>query len=115
MNENVTNEVVDTNMDDDKELFDKVCKFVFTEMKSVVKGKVYVSIEPKTDKNGVDHLNISILNFGVKWNDSIRLYDGFAKLMAENLECVKTIVVQSYEKYRAFVINKFFVYPDDII
>lgn len=114
MNENV-NEVVETAVESDvKELFTNVQKAVFSEMKSVVKGKVYVSIEPKTDKNGVDVLNITILNFGVKWTDSIRLYDGFAKLMAENMECVKTIVVQSYEKYRNYVLSKFFVYPDDI-
>lgn len=116
MNENAVNEVVEINenSESNKELYTDVTKSVFNEMKSVVKGKVYVSIEPKVDKNGVDTLNITILNFGIKWKDSIRLYDGFAKLMSENLECVKTIVVQSYEKYRTYVLTKFFVYPDDV-
>lgn len=113
MNENV-NEVVAVEENENKELFATVQKSVFSEMKSVVKGKVYVSIEPKSDKNSIDTLNITILNFGLKWTDSIRLYDGFAKLMAENIECVKTIVVQSYEKYRTYVLGKFFVYPDDL-
>ena len=113
MSENV-NEVVENEVIENKDLFTAVQKSVFSEMKSVVKGKVYVSIDPKSDKNSIDTLNISIVNFGVKWTDSIRLYDGFAKLMAENVECVKTIVVQSYEKYRSYVLTKFFTYPDDI-
>ena len=108
-NVNVTNEeVVEV---EKNPVFKAVEKAVFEELRSIIKAKIMVNIEEGT--NGTHNLHIFIVNFSLRFNDDIKLYEGVPELMAEKREYVKTIVVQTYEKYRKFVLNKFFVHEVD--
>lgn len=86
-------------------------KMFFEEFKSIIKGKVYVSIEPKAEANN-DIVNIVIINFGVKWDSKLKLFPGVAEMMINNREYVKTMVAQEYEHYRKFILSKFFIHED---
>lgn len=86
-------------------------KMFFEEFKSIIKGKIFIKIEPKAEGD-IDVVIISIVNFGVKWENKLRLYSGVANMMLQNREYVKTMVVQEYEHYRKFIISKFFVHEE---
>ncbi len=109
-NVNVINEEIAE--EEKNPVFKAVEKAVFEELRSIIKAKIMVNITEGT--NGAPHnLHIFIVNFSLRFNDDIKLYDGVPELMAEKREYVKTIVVQTYEKYRKFVLNKFFVHEVD--
>ena len=86
-------------------------KMFFEEFKSIVKGKVYVSIQPKVSDD-IDIIHFTILNYGIKYDNDLKIYPGVADLMLQNRDYVKTMVVQEYEHYRKFVMSKFFVHED---
>jgi hypothetical protein len=113
MNNEVTNTNEITEVTNNNELYAQVQQAVYEELKSIIKGNIFVKVEERTDNKTVDNIYISINNFGIHWNDRIRLYDGTAKVMVENRDYVKTIVVQEYENYRKYVSKKFFVYELD--
>lgn len=99
-------------VDSKQDLYSKVSQAFYEELHSIIKGKIFVKIEERTDLKNVDSLFIEINNFGVKWNDRVKLYEGFVKLMSENRECVKTMAVQEYENYKRYVMTKFFVHEN---
>lgn len=102
---NVVEEVVEN------ETYTNLQRMFFEEFKSVIKGKIFVKILPKVEDE-IDVVNITIVNSGVKWDNKLKLYPGFADMLVQNRDYVKTMVVQEYEHYRKYVHGKFFVHED---
>lgn len=79
----------------------KIKSIFYEEIKSIIRGYIFTSV----DYNGEDKchvLYVSISNYGIKWNDRIKLVGNTLDLMAENRDYIKTMVIQIFEKYKTY-------------
>ena len=98
--------IVKSEKDAHKELCKKVALMFFTELKAVIKNKVYTHVETVSGKTT---LTIKLSNLGIKWSDNIVLCGNVLEKLADDQDYVKTMVNKEVELYREAVLNAFFI------
>jgi len=81
-----------------------------TQLRSMIKGRIFVKLEEKTNDEKSDFLYVSISNSGVHYDTRLTIDEGVYKLIKENQAYVKTLANLVFDGYKKYVDTKFFVF-----
>ena len=96
-------------MTDESTIEKKIENIVFDTLKHKIRGRIYVKMKEKVDKNDNDKLFIKVLSNNIVYTEELQLMGETLTMVSQNEEFAKTLANIIFDNFKKYIESKFFV------